>query len=238
MAANLPLASMIMLTERSEAFAALASRVAEQGGKASQVHAAVLDWRNYMPAVTGSVEQCGVTDDTAGGAFDVVIGSDLAWNAETCASLPWIWSHLLLNAKRDATSTTILYGHWLRSPKPLAELLLCCQEAGVALLPFDLAADHVIASSITTDQYLTGPSLADAATHTPNKGELLIGHCSSTDASLACPDVGVSGSVADSASDVDWFQEIFDDGDSLPEIPIFQVYRVGLCTDSLAQEKC
>mmetsp|Transcript_38248 Transcript_38248/g.75834 ORF Transcript_38248/g.75834 Transcript_38248/m.75834 type:complete len:316 (+) Transcript_38248:213-1160(+) len=237
-AANLPFASEIMLTERAEAFAELALRVAEQGNKASQVHTAVVDWRNHMPRVTSTVDKCGVVGH-AGGAYNLVIGADLAWNAETCASLPWVWRSLLLNAEREGASSTIIYGHWLRSPKPLAELQLRCQEAGVVFLPCDLLADGAITVSITTTTSggLPGPCLNDdTVLGIPDKDELLRGHCSSSAAGPSPLKGAVSGSVDDSDSDVDWTREIFDDESSW-EVPIFQVYRVALSTISLAQEQ-
>jgi len=227
-AANLPLASEIMLTERAEAFGKLATRVAEQGNKVSQVRAAVMDWRSHMPRVTSGVEKCGSADDS-GVVYDLVIGADLAWNSEACASLPWAWRSLLLNAEREDTSTMIIYGHWLRSPKPLAELTVHCQEAGVVLLPLDLLADCAITSSTTTNHCLTGPVLNDdALLGAPDKGEMLRGTSSLK--------VGGSASADDSDSDVDWINEIFEDGNSLWRASTFQMYRVALSKNSLAQQ--
>mmetsp|Transcript_25552 Transcript_25552/g.79689 ORF Transcript_25552/g.79689 Transcript_25552/m.79689 type:complete len:164 (+) Transcript_25552:478-969(+) len=130
-------------------------------------------------------------------------------NHETNTSLPWVWRRVLLDGERRGgqRAPMVLYGHWLRSPKPLAELKQHCEAAGVVMSPFEDAGADAGECSASAPQLDVVQAATAEPTATPHEGD-------------------------GSDSDSDWFGQIFDSS-GFHEEPIFFVYRVELCGGNL-----
>lgn len=199
LAANLPGSGALVLTERQEALPILASRCESfvaAGGNA-QLRTEMLDWRAFQ--IAGRDSEDLQPSLPAGGAFDFVLGSDLVWNSETSASLPWVVKALLEDGARQHVDTRMLYGHWHRSSKPVRMLREACDAAGLHMYP---CVEYDDAKAVL-EQDIIGPS--GKPTETDEAKSVASAEC----------------------SDVDWTSAIFDE-DTKEEPPIFVVYRLEL----------
>jgi len=202
LAANLPNAALIMLTERPEAIDRLAARCkqSEDAGGASMVQVAGLDWRDFM--VDGSPRASTLLPQD--GDFDVVLGADLVWNEETATSFPAVVRAILLHARKHSRrEPLVLYGHWNRSVKPIHRFLQQCEHLGLTAKPFE--ADM---SRPGQGQKSTSDPLHSGAVVPPEP-------------------TGDSPDDADD-DDMDWTSYIFDDSTAPEQPPIFDVYKLEL----------
>jgi len=191
----------VVLTEREEAISdlrALCKAGVARGAGALRVE--VLDWRDFHPGALGSP-----TWLRDSGGFDIVLGTDLVWNGETCSSFPLVCRALLEDAATLGRKTTIFYGHWLRAARALQGFLDACEEAGLlvteeALLPFCNEPEPAAPD---------GPSDKGAGR-----------------ASVPLKNCERDGSGSEDESP--YMSSIFDSDQAAIEIPIFSVFNISL----------
>lgn len=199
LAANLPLAGAIVVSERPEAMERLSAHCDEfvRARRTSMLRAESLDWRLFDPALAMDAH---LPDD---GYFDLVIGSDLVWNSETASSLPHIIKALIHDSRRQGGKTMVLYGHWNRSPKFVTVFLEICEAVGLAV-----------------GLYESPPTPSAGGTSAPSP---LSPECEDRPAPGRAKSVQSS---SDTESDVDWTAQIFPE--SISDQPIFSVYTFSL----------
>lgn len=198
LAANLPGAAVV-LTDREEAAAELKERCLE--GAMPNLQVEVLDWRRFVP-VDGCIDQGASLPQASVDGWDLVIGADLAWNSETIGSLPWVLRAALEDAARRGTNTVVLYGHWCRAPRSLAQFLEACAAAGL-----DVTRDNAEVSGPASSS--TEEVVAEAPPPAASTRE------------------GRADSDSEESEPEVWAQWLFGEAD-VEEPPVFSVYSITL----------
>lgn len=136
LAANLPDAETIVMTEHPSAAARLATKSKDwvSAWRAPAVRVATLDWADFL--MPGAQYHSHWPD---GGNFDVVLAADCVWTEETAVCFAAAARAALESAGRSHEKPPLLiYGYWLRSPRLQGVFLARCAAAGLVLTTLDM----------------------------------------------------------------------------------------------------
>merc|ERR1719313_3113664 len=196
LAANLREAAPLVLTDHGEALSEIYENRERfhADGIACDVSIEAMDWGDWLAPAQSSAKLPGNEP------FDLILGTDLVWNSENAAILPWAIKAVLEDGREHGRNTSMLYGHWNRSAKWAPLLMDACSKAGI---------DITLVTDLEADQ----PSEEDASAELekPSSSE------------STC-----TGGDSESDSDVDWTAEIFNEEWVISPDPIFMVYSITL----------